>query len=101
MHVMPLVQHTIEAEADEAEHSDEDPIEFIEPALLSQKSMRCLVKPNQGTVHQVTTREDQQYHQPPVPAMHGKSRRAHVQHEHDDDELKRLPADPVDLGAFA
>ena len=94
------MHHPVEAEAHEAEGSDNRAIYFIEKAALSQKAMRRFVQPDQHPVHEMARNEDQRHRQPIEAAIDGEAQRSLRDEENNYKQLEGLPAQPVRLFRF-
>src|SRR4051812_48800690 len=95
MHVMHLVHHPIETERDETKNSDEDSVEFVQPAALPQQTVGGLVKSDEQPVHEMRREQGKRHAEPEPTHPNGCPNRDLGQGEREHESLERDAAHTV------
>ena len=98
--MMRLMHHAVEAEAHEAEGSNDSAIYFIQKATLPKQTMRCFVQADQHPVHEMARDEDQRHRQPIKAVIDGEAQRSLRDEENHYKQLEGRLAHPVRLMRF-
>ena len=82
----------VETETHETQRADDDAIELVETAILSQKSMSRFMKADESPVHQVADHEHERHGQPDPSGVHREASIDFSENANQKREVEKRPA---------